>query len=306
MNFARNIQDWKVKNSIRFDFSFFGQRGFLTWHKRPVGLESWPKLPKAQQHHNVAIVVQGPYVAKRSFTLESLRLYRHVYPDAPLILSTWRNSVIENHLSALRELGVIVIESEPMETAYYGNLNRQQMTSLRGLEKAFEFGCEFALKTRTDQRLYGRDFLGLLHVLSDAVPLNRSKLTGITSRIFVTYQNSFINRPLSASDFMQFGHTCDLLRMWKSIDARRVSPTFTPEQVLLGSLALELGWPQEKLFTEQTWRAIRGRLLGFVDASSVDLFWFKYSAREYLWRRYGSETLAEVDQLDWLEAMNQQ
>lgn len=304
MNLSRMYQSWKVKNTVRFDLSFFGQKGFVTWHKRPVKLKDWPKKPEIYSCNDVAIVVQGPYVSKASFTLETLRQYRHTYPSVPIILSTWRGSAAKD-AKALKELCINVIESEPLKNAFYGNLNRQQLTTLSGLEMAAELGCENALKTRSDQRLYGRNFLGQLAALSGAFPLKELNPRGITSRVIVTYQNSFLDRPLSASDFLQFGHTNDLLKMWKSLDTLEVSPHYAPEQVLLGSLALELGWSKELLFTSETWSEVRAELLGFVDATALDLFWFKYSSREHLWRRYGSEPLTELSPLDWLESMKE-
>lgn len=300
----RAVQSWKVKNSSRVDFSFFSTPGILTWHKRPLRLKDWSALPEGSDRADVAIVMQGPVAEKYDFTLESLRLYRHFYPKAPLILSTWTGSA-RTFLDQCQEIGVEVVESEPIDGGRYGNLTRQKHTTIAGLIRAEKLGSKFALKTRTDQRMFKSDFIEQFQALSFAFPRLESGQLASKSRIFLTYQNSFIDRPLSGSDFVQFGEISDLLQMWSSVDQYELSVDLAAEQILAGSYLLSLGWAAEGIFDSSNWEKAMAEVFGFIESSTVDLLWLKYSAREFLWRRYGSEPLTEVTQRDWLNSIAQ-
>lgn len=195
-----------------------------------------------------------------------------------------------------------VIQNAKVNATPYGNLTRQQVTSLAGLRWLANRNIEFALKTRADQRLYSRDFLELLTSIVRFFPRVRDRSESV-SRIVVTYQNSFNDRFLSASDFLQFGSTRDLVQMWESVESSTLPRELAAEQIIAGSYLLSLGWPRDNLFSLENWRKAQSEVFGFVDSSSLDLFWLKYSSREFLWRRYGREPLAEVQQRDWLDAM---
>ena len=108
-----------------------------------------------------------------------------------------------------------------------------------------------------------------------------------------------MNRHLSGSDFLHFGETQDLIKLWSSIDAKLLPMNLAPEQILLGSYLLEIGWKLEDLLTEKTWADSMEKIVGFADSAAIDLFWLKYSSREYLWRRYGYEPMREVTPADW-------
>jgi len=300
----RAVQSWKVRNSSRFDFSFFSTPGILTWHKRPLRLKDWSSLPDGSDCADVAIVIQGPVAEKYDFTLESLRLYRHLYPKAPLILSTWTGCA-KNFLDQCEEIGVEVVQNDPIDGGRYGNLTRQKHTTIAGLIRAEKLGSKFALKTRTDQRMFKSDFIEQFQALSSAFPRLESGQEVSKSRIFLTYQNSFIDRPLSGSDFLQFGDIPELLQMWSSLDQYELSADLAAEQILAGSYLLSLGWPDVDLIESSNWEKAMAEVFGFIESSTVDLLWLKYSAREFLWRRYGSEPLTEVTQRDWLNSISQ-
>jgi hypothetical protein len=296
------VHGWKVRNSSRFDFSFFSTPGILTWHKRPLRLHDWSSLPTPSDLSEVAIVMQGPVASKFSFTMESLRLYRRFYPKAPLVLSTWTGCA-KTLLAQCEELGVEVVQSQPIDGGLYGNLSRQKHTTLAGLNRAESLGAQFALKTRTDQRMFRPDFLEQFQVLSRTFPRLESGREIQKSRVILTYQNSFLDRPLSGSDFLQFGHTSDLRRMWESLEKQEISADLPAEQILIGNFLMSLDWPSNNLLSRETWEKAIGEVFGFIDSSTIDLFWLKYSAREFMWRRYGAEPLTEVSQRDWLAAI---
>jgi len=69
----------------------------------------------------IAVVIQGPVLGTDDFTLETVRLYRHVCPDMTVILSTWDNSPVEI-IQRCREAGADVVLSRSGECQLSGNL----------------------------------------------------------------------------------------------------------------------------------------------------------------------------------------
>lgn len=298
-----HLQAWKVRFGLRFDTDSLRLRGYLTWHRRPRKLSNWPRLSEFRNlGKDVGIVLQGPIVYKFNFTLETIRLYRFFNPHAEIVVSTWAG-VKNRFIQECQRLGVHVIESEPLISPYYGNLNRQQKTSLEGLAKLRELGITYALKTRTDQRIYSPNFVEELLVTERFFPPSIFGSSSNKSRIFLTYQNSFRDRYLSGSDFLQFGVTNELIEFWGSIDAMRMPTDLAPEQILIGNYLLKLGSKSEGILSEGSWNNAIGSVFGFIDSATLDLFWLKYSSREYLWRRYGEEPLREISSADWYAAM---
>lgn len=297
------LQSLKVRFWLRFDLESLNPEGFLTWHRRPKRLSNWTASSQEKNLGNsVGIVIQGPIVYKFDFTLETIRLYRYFNPHAEIVVSTWVG-VKQRFLQECQRLDVHVVLNKPLLGPYYGNLNRQQVTSLGGLSRLKEFGITYAIKTRTDQRIFNPHFVEELLVAERFFPPSRFESSLNKSRIFLTYQNSFRDRYLSGSDFLQFGKTNELVNLWESIDARRMPVDLAPEQILIGNYLIKLGAEREDLVSEDSWSSAIGSVFGFIDSATLDLFWLKYSSREYLWRRYGEEPLREISSADWYAAM---
>lgn len=297
------LQALKVRFWLRFDLESLNPDGFLTWHRRPKRLSNWKTSSQDKNlGNNVGIVVQGPIVYKFNFTLETIRLYRFFNPHAEIVVSTWAG-VEKRFIQECQRMGVHLIESEPLISPHYGNLNRQQATSLGGLAKLRALGINYALKTRTDQRIYNPNFIEELLVTEKFFPPSKFESSLNKSRIFLTYQNSFRDRYLSGSDFLQFGVTNELIEFWAAIDAMRLPTDLAPEQILIGNYLLKLGSESEGIVSEGSWNNAIGSVFGFIDSATLDLFWLKYSSREYLWRRYGEEPLREISSADWYAAM---
>ena len=291
-----------MKFWLRFDADLFSEKGFFSWHRRPRKLSQWGISDfQADPESEIGLIIQGPIVYKHNFTLESARLYRAQYPNMPIFISTWAAS--KNFLSACNEIGVKVIENREISNPYYGNLNRQQTTTLAGLKALQSLGVKYAIKSRSDQRIYALNFVTYLRQMSRLFPPTSVPNRSSDIRIFITYQNSFLDRHLSGSDFLHFGETQDLIVFWKSIDSQNLPVDLAPEQILMGSYLLSCGWSSEGLLTNQTWIESMRKVVGFLDSSALDLFWLKYSSREYLWRRYGKEPMKEVTPADWYSSL---
>ena len=298
------INSLKLKLKMRIDWRLLFGRGYLSWHRRPKKLEDWRKLPVVSSkadYSDVAIVMQGVVDRQDEFTFETLRIYQYFFPGAILILSTWSDTD-SRMLDRARSLGVQVVVSEPIINPARGNFSRQVETSIQGIHVAKSSGAKFVLKVRTDQRLYSHLSLdGLLSLVMLFPPISSDR--SLRGRIIFPSSNSFVDRILGATDFMQFGYLEDVQKMWTSSLRFEFTKDITPEQTITASYLLELGWEREGLFTSDTWIRAMREVFGFVDGASLDFFWHKYSMREYLWRSYGSAPLDEITQSYWLKIM---
>jgi hypothetical protein len=183
-----------------------------------------------------------------------------------------------------------------------GNLSRQIQTTLQGIEAAQASEAKYVLKVRTDQRLYSNLAIDYLQSVLTIFPAE-SHVGQVKGRIIFPSSNSFIDRVLGATDFMQFGHLEDVLKFWTSSLRHSLPSNLEWETIITASYLLEIGWERETLLTKESWTLSMREVFGFVDGSSLDFFWHKYSMREYLWRRYSGPDLNEVTNAYWLKTL---
>src|SRR5262249_45232089 len=118
------------------DFLAGPRGGFLTWHERPVAAADYEGDTVAiAPPVKTAIVLQGAVVAELDFTLQTLVLYRRIFPHALLILSTWEGED-RALLERARQIGVqVVLSAKP---AFFGqqNINLQIVSAAAGVRAA--------------------------------------------------------------------------------------------------------------------------------------------------------------------------
>lgn len=289
------------------EFSFHSAPAFETRHSRPksptargVRLTE-PSLP------DTAIVMQGPLVRGSDFTFQTAQYYRQRFPESPLVVVAWSTEPLAD-VERLRSVGAIVVRIGVPDDPGPANINLQRESVSAGLRAARDMGCQFALRTRSDQRFYSDHALTFLHATLEAF---RPPHTGSASRIVTTSLDTFRFRLYGLSDQFHFGRVEDLLNFWHPLDveddaihtdneravsARRLG---LPEVTLTVSFLARTNWtPQWTL--GDWWRALADRFV-VVDASTLDIYWPKYTSREFRWRRYGPQSpLEELNFADWL------
>lgn len=171
---------------------------------------------------DISFVVQGPVQAsadRKQFTgitEECLQSIRQHFPDATIILSTWKGQNLEGldfeKLCELEDPGPNFINQDGNQLKL--NNNRQIYSSHMGL-KAVE--TPYAAKLRTDNKLTGRGFVELFEQYSE---LPREENFAVLDSRVVTSSAFFISshagRPVHfhKSDLFDFGRTDDLLKIW--------------------------------------------------------------------------------------------
>jgi hypothetical protein len=233
-----------------------------------------------------ALVMQGPVRREQDFTLETLKLYKRTFPDARLILSTWK-SEDPDYLSKFAKEDVEIVTSSPPANAGVANVNYQLATSHAGLLRAASLGAKYALKCRTDQRLYAINVQAMLMNILRAFPLKK-RINGQRERIVGVSLNTFTHRMYGLSDMTVFGQIDDMLLYWgarpsqTSLSSHDGSATWRQaasdrlcEVYIVTEFLMALGRPL-RWTLEDSWHAMADHFC-IVDAESLDLYWPKYA-----------------------------
>lgn len=295
---------FKKKTWLTFDVSMFSDRGFFTWHRRPkYAYQIAPPSVIGDTFESVGIVIQGPIRHRNNFTLETCKLYQKNFPGVHIVLSTWKDES-QSSLSRFSDLGVSVVVSDKPNSPGPGNVNYQIASSLAGLQEVKGFGCTRVLKTRTDQRIYSPAALKLLAGILDCYPAHGHAGNG--SRIVITTENTYLARFFSGSDFIQYGAMKDVEQYFDVPEAEK-SDDLAPEQILGYNFVKRSARTSSVAFSRQAWEDAIGINFAFVDMGQIDLFWYKYSSREHLFRGYKRPDLLEPLTLgEWLRLVSKQ
>jgi len=323
------ILSW-IRNCIRFLVSLLSQAigrtrllelvaesakcDFVTYHRRPklsaaVGTES----DAGRVGKSLAVVIQGPIVRKDSFTLETVKIYQRHFAGTSIILSTWEDEP-PSAIRQFEDLGITMILNAKPAYAGEGNINLQIVSSRSGMRKAKESGVEYALKTRTDQRMYAPNVADFIQNVIEIFPVHgnwpRQK-----KRIVGCSLNTFKYRMYGLSDMLICGDIDDMLLYWDiGLDERVFSEK---QQVKAGSSLRNFAlWRVCEIYLATEFLMKVGRKLEWtlrdswsvfaehfcvIDKEHLDLFWTKYSHNEYRWLRYDKDTrMQELCFREWL------
>ncbi len=285
---------------------------FATFSLRPRSADQVATVSDSlKQAKRTGVILQGGLMNKDGFTLETLKIYKRLFRGQPLILSTWKGED-EGVLRTARELGAECVLSEKPPYAGVSNINLQIVSSRAGVKKARELGCEYALKTRTDQRIYAPDVDEYFRNLLDAFPVSGAA-SAQKKRIAGISLNTFKYRMYGLSDMTIFGHIDDMLLYWdistddrvfnkEEREAPRTLASYSKWRVcevylateFLKKIGRELRWT-----LADSWSAFRDNFC-VVDKEQLDLFWPKYGRAEYRWRSYRQNyRTQEITFRDW-------
>lgn len=262
---------------------------YVSYQIMPKDTSVIPILNGLNQSSSFAIVLQGPICKKDNITVNTIRFYKKVYPYAKIIVSTW-NDEHDEDLQELTELGSIVVTSEKPSNSGFWNVNYQLISSLNGVKKAQEMGCEFSVKTRTDQRIC-KPFI--FDTMISAIKLFPSEEGQKGRLVTLGICNGGMFSPYFTCDFLYLGYTEDLQNLFSApFDDRNDDKTLRDSNLLLTKrqLAEQIRAPEIyilkryckdylKLSGEDTvkeyWNVIKNYIICY-GMKDVDLMWTKY------------------------------
>ena len=294
---------------------------YASFRFRPKKMESiYP--PYRSKVDLTVIVMQGPIKVEDDFTCETVKFYKKIYPDVPVIVSTWKNEKTDA-IKKLLDAGAIVVQSEPPQIPGHLMINYQIRNSLAGIIKAKELGAHFVLKTRTDQRFYNVAALPFLYGLINTFPCDNSDFEKPQNKRIVCccmeYGDMFY--PYCLADFFYFGTTDELEILFSLEEDSRCKGEYAkgktkrfisdnmlaPEVELLRSYIRSHGG-DDTCSVKQYWQFIKNHLVT-INKDELGLYWPKYDSRYaehirngyfYPYSSHNNMRSANFDFMNWL------
>jgi hypothetical protein len=178
---------------------------------------------------NLSFVVQGPIIDKDNCTIRCLSSIRKYFPQSEIILSTWPNYDVKN----ISYDKLVVSYNDPGD--HYMNLNRQIITTQRGLEKASN---DTSIKIRTDiifsndniLQYYGKwNIKNIMPVFDDIIMVSNMQTIDPENNV----EMKSWHRCFNPSDWAIMGATSDLGFLFDiPLIDNSVEFTISPEQYI--------------------------------------------------------------------------
>ncbi len=231
-----------------------------------------------------AIVMQGPLINKDHFTLETLKLYRHIYPGIQIVLSTWKIDDKEL-VGILKDLRIKVIQNERPNYVGACNINLQITSTVNGLQSLDFQKVIYVLKTRSDQRCCKAfNFLEYMNALQGKYPLQEQ--TVLKERLIIASLDTYMIRLYGVTDMFMFGTATDMLKYWDiPLDGLREVPAIMSAEKMI-SFKIAEGYILDHFFKTvgfiPNWSLADSnhffsKYFCIIDKEQLDLFWFKYN-----------------------------
>lgn len=296
-----SVMDRIEKNHASFYFHHERLQSALSINTFSDPLKNSPKL---------GIVIQGPIDKNNDFTLETAKLYKKHFENTVIILSTWKNEDSQ-YLKNFENAGIEIVLSKQPTFKGHGNVNYQIISSSAGIIRARELGAEYAIKSRTDQRMYAPNIKAfLLNILKTfPVALGYSQ----KERIIGISLDTFKYRLYGLSDMFSFGHIDDMVLYWSpeldnkedqeiSGDSIRIFCSKPVCEVYFCTEFLKKIGRKNEFTLEDSWNAFVNHFCIVDSTTALDLFWNKYGRHsEYRYTVYDAiKTSQELNFREWL------
>jgi hypothetical protein len=289
----------------------------LTISVRPPSQEAFAPKELNVPNADIGILLQGPYIVPREFSLETALMYRKRFPNTPIVISTWNTKFPAYDRKKLEKNRITVVLLDEMSSRTPANEDLQSISTTKGLLHLKNLGVKWALKTRCDMRIYDAAVLHKLMVVLKAFPME-AEYSNQKYRIIGIDRNTRKFIPYSLSDVFLFGFVDDLLHYFLTLEEAELKVVnekfrFPRKDLSIGEFArIESG---EHFFCArflrnsgecidwnlQSWWNVLGRRFAIINAAELDIYWIKSRLRENwfnLYPRNYSEFI--LSQLDWL------
>ena len=289
---------------------------YLTYHLRPKLSQDFNLESTCEISEKFAVIIQGPIKENSDFLKHTLKIYKKIFKNSLIIVSTWEDENKEL-IEELHGENIHIILSDDKEIKKSrSNINKQIISTNVALNFAKTQNVKYCLKTRTDQRIYNNNLETFLISLLKTFPVKENKL--IKSRILVPPMGTFKFFLYHLTDLMMFGETQDLINYWdkESYDVGLKKMGLNEKKFFINDTPL---CPETFLCSrfiskiednvvwdlENWWRCLRDYFC-IIDNSSLDSLWFKYEWEvEYRYiKTYSDKISRTIDFHEWLSLYN--
>ena len=248
------------------------------------------KLKKRKKKNSISIIIQGPIIKKNNFTINSAKLYlKNCYGD--IIISTWEGELSAEEIKYLKKKGIYIVLSKfPKATGPY-NLNYQTKSTYEGLKISNKLKNKFSIKTRSDCRIYLKNFdSNLINFFEFCRKVKKTTKIGSTS--FTVEKRLY-----GISDFIIYGKTRDLIKYFpkpflnqdfenfkkfigknkkNKKDLSKIDFVCYPENFLCYNYLKKYIDTKIK-YSSLYYSRYLSKYFTIIDNSNLDLFWYKYN-----------------------------
>lgn len=248
------------------------------------------KLKKRKKKNSISIIIQGPIIKKNNFTINSAKLYlKNCYGD--IIISTWEGELSAEEIKYLKKKGIYIVLSKfPKATGPY-NLNYQTKSTYEGLKISNKLKNKFSIKTRSDCRIYLKNFdTNLINFFEFCRKVKKTTKIGSTS--FTVEKRLY-----GISDFIIYGKTRDLIKYFpkpflnqdfenfkkfigknkkNKKDLSKIDFVCYPENFLCYNYLKKYIDTKIK-YSSLYYSRYLSKYFTIIDNSNLDLFWYKYN-----------------------------
>ena len=312
ISLTKNIHGKKIIKSERgflFDFSIDNFVSFVFRPKNSVDLKS-----NIENYNNdsTAIIIQGSIKDLEKFVEETLLIYKKLFKDNLIILSTWEKDIKNEFLAKFNnDKNIkIIINTKPITDF---NVDLQTYSTNSALLYAEEKKIKYCLKTRTDCRIYKKNSIFFLKNLLKNYPINKD-YQFLGDRIISCSTDTRKYRVYGLSDVFLFGTTSNLKNYFNKNSFKTSlaemnfgnHPCIKNETAVINEIFLCARYLQKnnievKWTLDDWWNKCREIFL-IVDSSALDFFWYKYEWK-YEQRfniNYTTNFEQSIQHSDWL------
>lgn len=228
----------------------------------------------------IAIIIQGPVIYEDDFTFKSICMYRRMFLDATVILSTWEGENVKDEFQKFKSLDIEIVFSKPPSDGGSLNINYQVKSSREGVKRAKELGIPYCVKTRTDFRIYARGILKLIYTLLQKYPLREVK--GMRQRERLVILPPYLDVAYYIPDYIIAGNTDDMLQFWSIPEAVQEGEIMNPEMRLYSSYLYRIGqYVHDPMKNLETYLNLLSNQFIVIDPDMYDAIWRKYTYEKY-------------------------
>lgn len=271
------------------------------------------KIKTDTQAGELAIVLQGIIETKDDFTFETVQLYKKIFPNSTIIISTWDNTN-PTLLKRFENAGCEIVISKSFKPCGYGNVNYQICTSFAGIKRAKEMGAKYVLKNRSDLRIYKEFAFEYLKSLLNLFPVKGNEFQQKGRIITLSGNKGQMFIPYWLQDFLYFGLTEDLFNLFdipynnstisknaehlkslnKTITAKDLYKPEVPELYITTQYLRK--YKNIEISIKQSWDILRDYFF-IIDFDDLNVLWNKYGL--YNLGDYAGDFINNANPNDW-------
>ena len=208
----------KFMNRLNAHLQSKGFNAFISV-RPPESLHLVDRLDVNPIYPDWGIVYHGKIFNQKTldFLVKNVIATRNVSPGIVIVVSVYNDEFFLQLKNAVQDLEVILIQCQDvgeLKGNFPRSLCQQIETTSSGLKYLLAVGIKKSMKIRVDQRINIETTIRLIDKLFLAFP---STGGNASNRIWTTSYNSYLRRPLGASDMIMAGLTQDMNDYWSKI-----------------------------------------------------------------------------------------